>query len=153
LNELLRDVLSQLSIKISDSGARIEIPRPLPQISCDPIRTAAIFENLITNALKYNDKPEKLIEIGYTATPIAATTFYVRDNGIGVPKKHQEQIFRIFCRLHGRDEYGGGSGAGLTIARIHTKRQGGRIWLESEPNQGATFYFTLDSRLDAPTIP
>jgi signal transduction histidine kinase len=68
---------------------------------------------------------------------------YVRDNGIGIPQKHYEAVFRIFKRLHGRDEFGGGTGAGLTIARKIVERHGGRIWLDSLPGEGTTVYFTL----------
>ncbi len=70
-------------------------------------------------------------------------TFYVRDNGIGIDEKHQTEVFRIFKRLHGRNEFGGGVGAGLTIVKKIVERHGGTIRLESTKDEGTTFYFTL----------
>jgi len=69
--------------------------------------------------------------------------FYVKDNGIGIPAALQQAIFTIFKRLHPADKYGGGSGTGLTIVKKIVERHGGRIWLESVPGQGTTFFFTL----------
>ena len=96
-------------------------------------------------ARTFEDQPEKQIEIGCLENP--TLTFFVRDNGIGIPEKFHDAIFTIFRRLHGRNEYSGGTGAGLAIARKHIERHGGRLWLESNPGQGATFYFTLGSDL------
>ena len=122
------------------------MPEPLPKMRCDQARVGEIFRNLITNAIKYNDKPEKWIEIGVQngggALPLYV--FYVRDNGIGIRPNHLESIFRIFKRLHGRDRYGGGTGAGLTIVKKIVERHGGDIWVNSEPGEGTTFYFTLE---------
>ncbi len=141
INVLLQTVVENLSARIAETGARVDIPRLLPCILCDPIRTAAVFENLINNAIKYNDQAEKRVEINFLDGQVP--TFFVRDNGIGIPERHQDAIFTIFRRLHGRNDYGGGTGAGLTITRKHIERQGGRVWLESTPGQGSTFYFTL----------
>ena len=145
LNLLLRSVLEDLSTTIKNTETQIEIPQILPTLACDRIRVASVFSNLITNAIKYNDQTEKQIEIGYFENP--TLTFFVRDNGIGIPEKFHDTIFTIFRRLHGRNDYGGGTGAGLAIARKHIERHGGRLWLESIPGQGTTFYFTLGSGL------
>jgi len=67
----------------------------------------------------------------------------VKDNGIGIPEKHFDSIFRIFKRLHGREKFGGGTGAGLTIVKKIIERHNGRIWVESTPGEGTAFYFTL----------
>jgi light-regulated signal transduction histidine kinase (bacteriophytochrome) len=111
-------------------------------VVCDRIQVSEIFSNLISNAAKYNDKLDKWVEIGYQEG--SATVLYVRDNGIGIRERHFETVFRIFKRLHGRDEYSGGTGAGLTIARKIAERHGGRLWLESTPGEGTVFYFTLE---------
>jgi light-regulated signal transduction histidine kinase (bacteriophytochrome) len=172
LDELVHQVVATLGIARPQNSAEFRIPRPLPVVQCDLARVNELFTNLISNALKYNDKLEKWVEIGVIegdegggmregemgrwgdgemgrredsapSSVLRPPTFYVRDNGIGISKEYLEQIFQIFRRLHGRDEFGGGTGAGLTIARKIVERHGGRIWVESVPDQGTTFYFTL----------
>jgi signal transduction histidine kinase len=153
LNEIVAEVLESLAISLQESGTQIRIPRPLPTVRADRARVGEIFYNLIVNAVKYNDKPEKWIEIGAvieedteedTEGAGQPPVFYVRDNGIGIAEKHHESVFRIFKRLHGRDKFGGGTGAGLTIAKKIVERHHGRIWLESSAGEGTTFYFTLE---------
>ena len=117
-----------------------------------------MLRNLITNAMKYNDKPQKWIEIGASLrsppeddTPAGQNAasvqpplaLYVRDNGIGIREKHYGAVFRIFKRLHSRDQFGGGTGIGLTIVKKIIERHGGRIWVASQYGEGTTFYFTL----------
>jgi light-regulated signal transduction histidine kinase (bacteriophytochrome) len=97
----------------------------------------------IVEGSAYNDKPTKCVEIGVLDSSPARPVYYVRDNGIGIPEKHFESIFRIFKRLHARDRYGGGAGAGLTIVKRIVERHGGRIWLQSTAGQGTSFFFTL----------
>jgi chemotaxis family two-component system sensor kinase Cph1 len=126
----------------------IKVQPSLPEVRCDRVRVAMVFQNLIMNAIKYNDKAEKMIEIGCDASGITPV-FYVRDNGIGIEQNQHELIFQLFRRLHGRDAYGGGSGAGLTIAKKAVNRHGGHIWVESQPGTGSTFYFTLTTLRDA----
>lgn len=143
LNELVRAALESLQITLREEKVEIRVPRPLPTVRCDRVRVGEVFHNLITNAIKYNDKPAKWVEVGCQEAAGRPTVFHVRDNGIGIPQKHHEAIFRIFKRLHGRDKYGGGTGAGLTIVKKIVARHGGRIWVESRPGEGTTFYFTL----------
>ena len=156
LNELVQQAISTLTISRPESLIDFRIPRPLPKVQCDRAQVSELFTNLISNGIKYNDKAEKWIEIGYIEQKSApadpkreqsrrqvARIFYVRDNGIGVGRSHLDKIFQIFRRLHGRDEFGGGTGAGLTIARKIAERHGGKIWVESAPGRGSTFYFTL----------
>jgi light-regulated signal transduction histidine kinase (bacteriophytochrome)/HAMP domain-containing protein len=146
LNEIVAEVLDSVGINLRESHIEVRMPRPLPVVRCDRARVGEIFYNLLVNAMKYNDKPEKWIEIGFQEGARAAgrpPVFYVRDNGIGIPEKHLDSIFRIFKRLHGRDKFGGGTGAGLTIVKKIVERHNGRIWVESMSGEGTTFYFTL----------
>ncbi|AVH70577.1 ATP-binding protein [Nostoc sp. 'Lobaria pulmonaria (5183) cyanobiont'] len=151
LNELVPQVITTLTIARPQSKVEFRIPQAFHSIQCDRAQIIELFTNLISNAIKYNDKPEKWVEIGFIEgngeTKAAATsvTFYVRDNGIGILQEHLDKIFQIFRRLHGRDDFGGGTGVGLTIARKIVERHGGKIWVESTLTQGSTFYFTLSA--------
>jgi signal transduction histidine kinase len=138
LNEVVVEVLDSLGIHLQENHVAVRMPHPLPVVRCDRVRVRELFYNLILNAIKYNDKAEKWIEIGSTAGAL-----YVRDNGIGIQEKHFDAIFRIFKRLHGRDKFGGGTGAGLTIVKKIVERHNGRIWVESTYGEGTTIYFTL----------
>jgi chemotaxis family two-component system sensor kinase Cph1 len=118
-----------------------------------------VLLNLILNAIKYSDGPPR-IHVGSCAlsairdsvglvprslkSELDPSVVYVRDHGIGIPARHHEDIFKLFRRLHGREEYGGGSGAGLALCRRIITRNGGAIWLTSAPGEGSTFYFTLE---------
>ncbi|MBD2525785.1 ATP-binding protein [Nostoc sp. FACHB-133] len=151
LNDLVQQVIGTLTIARPQSEVDFRIPQPLKSVQCDRAQINELFSNLISNAIKYNDKPQKWVEIGCvegnSESKISPTslTFYVRDNGIGISEEHLDKIFQIFRRLHGRDDFGGGTGVGLTIARKIVERHGGRIWVESMPTIGSTFYFTLSA--------
>lgn len=148
LNELVASVIEVLSISQEETNELdIRITRILPDVRCDRIQVSEVFSNLITNAIKYNDKAHKIVEIGFLdqSTDESKITFYVRDNGIGIRQKHLDNIFRIFKRLHTAHQYGGGTGAGLTIAKKIVERHGGNIWVESIYGEGSIFYFTLPS--------
>ncbi|GAA4032854.1 ATP-binding protein [Actimicrobium antarcticum] len=160
LGVVVGEALDMLGSRLTESGVQVRLPRPLPVVQCDRVRAREIFANLISNAVKYNDKPAPLLEIGYVdagdinpaapwplaSSPVQkeALLFYVRDNGIGIEHRHQERVFQIFKRLHPRDAFGGGSGAGLAIARKLVEQHNGRIWFDSTPGVGTTFYFTLE---------
>ena len=148
LQRVVEDTLETLAPRLNAGNIEIRMPRPLPNVWASPSRIGEVFANLITNAIKYNDKPHKWVEIGYTqdldqSGQDTQIVLYVRDNGIGIPAQQHENIFRIFKRLHGRDDYGGGVGAGLTIVHKLIERHGGRIWIDSTPGEGSIFYFTL----------
>jgi light-regulated signal transduction histidine kinase (bacteriophytochrome) len=143
LGQLLTQVLDNLAGRISETGAEIVLPRALPTFRGDPERIRVVLENLIANAMKYNDQPRPRVEIGLVDGPVL--TLFVQDNGIGIAENHREAVFDVFRRLHGREEYGGGTGAGLAIARKHVERHGGRLWVESAPGGGSRFLFTLET--------
>lgn len=155
LGEVVREALEIVEPRIQEKPTRIEIPSRLPVVPCDHVRVREVVTNLLSNALKYNDKPERRIEIGCIArtedrdrgpAPAQAAgqnVYYVADNGIGVPARYLEQVFRLFRRLHRADAWGGGTGAGLTIAAKIVELHGGRMWVASEVGVGSTFYFTL----------
>jgi len=147
LNVVVQEILSLLHITLTQQGIEVRMPQLLPIVRCDRFRVREVFHNLILNAIKYNDKPHKWVEIGMLPSPppgmTPLATFYVRDNGLGIRPQHMEMIFTMFKRLHPRDDYGGGTGAGLTIAKKIIERHGGTLWVESTYGVGSTFYFTL----------
>jgi light-regulated signal transduction histidine kinase (bacteriophytochrome) len=157
LNELVEDALEMVGVRRHDDTCRISIPRPLPTIECNPVRVREIFSNLISNAIKYNLRDKPMVELTYISADADADAarqnappetegqiiYCVRDDGIGIEQRHFEQVFRMFKRLHGRDEFGGGMGAGLTVVQKVVQRHGGAIWLESTLGEGSCFYFTL----------
>jgi signal transduction histidine kinase len=156
LEEVVKETLDLFAVQLREAHVDVRLPSRLPTVRADRVWVGELLNNLLANAIKYNDKAEKWVEIGCTLPSdedgARQQVFYVRDNGIGIAVQHHEAVFGIFRRLHGRDEYGGGTGAGLTIVRKIVERHGGRIWLVSEPGVGSTFYFTLepyDGRTDA----
>ena len=107
----------------------------------DSTQLAQVFQNLISNAIKFHS--EKIPEINISAREEGEEwVFSVADNGIGIDPKHCERIFEVFKRLHKRREYPG-TGIGLSICKKIVERHGGHIWVESERNNGSVFYFTL----------
>lgn len=132
-------------------SGRIEVHPNLPVVYAHPPFLEQILANLITNAIKYSDE-DRVIEIGSRPReqPDGRVTFFVRDNGLGIPPEFQERVFQLFRRLHLPEERGGGSGAGLTIVRRMVERHGGTVELESAPGQGSTFYVTLSGQPNAP---
>ncbi|WP_443750857.1 sensor histidine kinase [Asticcacaulis solisilvae] len=143
LNRIVRDIELMMEVTLRERNAVIAIPEALPTIICDVPRVTELFRNLITNAVKYNDKPEKRIEVGVAGQEDGAPVFYVRDNGIGIEPRFFSDVFRIFKRLNEEDDAVKGTGVGLTFVKKIVERHGGRIWLESEPGAGTTFFFTL----------
>jgi len=122
-------------------SSKAEIIRDtLPKVMADSIQMVQLFQNLIGNAIKSHGEDKPRIHISSKQME-REWVFSVRDNGIGIPREQTEKIFEIFQRLN-KDKYPG-SGIGLAICKKIVERHGGRIWVESEPGKGATFYFTI----------
>ncbi|MEH2349326.1 MAG: GAF domain-containing protein [Nostoc sp.] len=154
---ILRSAIANLQIAIADCKA-IVTHDPLPKVMADSTQLTQVFQNLIGNAIKFCQNQQPQIHIG-VAKPNANLDgenlnsipsvdewlFWICDNGIGLESQYAERIFIIFQRLHGRDKYPG-TGIGLAICKKIIERHGGRIWVESKPGQGSTFYFTIPDR-------
>jgi signal transduction histidine kinase len=102
-----------------------------------------VFQNLLANAIRYRSEEPPSINVSAEQKP-GEWVFSVKDNGIGIDPEYKDQIFLIFQRLHGRDMPG--IGLGLSLAKRIVERHGGRIWVESQPGKGSTFYFTIPTK-------
>lgn len=150
LNDVIDEIRDDIRGFIEAHRAQVVVPQTLPCVSCDRQRITEVFTALIRNGVIYNDKPEPRVEIGVRPdAPLPhggeGMAFYVKDNGIGIKPEFQDVVFRIFKRLRSSgamDETG--TGAGLTFVKKIIERHDGRIWLESAPGVGTTFYFTLN---------
>lgn len=167
LNKVLADTLENMQSLLKESNVDIRLPKHFPTVNGDETRIGEVFQNLIANAIKYNDKPEKWVEIGCIWNGIekgqdrrmepgsekspddhsSSPVFYVKDNGIGILEKHFDSLFRIFKRLNGKNKFGDGTGAGTTIVKKIIEQHNGKIWLESKMGEGTTFYFTLGGKI------
>ena len=144
LNEVISDINELME---DEKSVKIIVPKSLPVIRCDKIRIREVFNNLISNSIKYNESSIKEITIGLEYQKVEERgrryVFYAKDNGIGIPKKFHLEIFRIFKRLHRVDAYGGGTGSGLTFVQKIVEAHRGEVWVESKEGEGATFYFSI----------
>jgi PAS domain S-box-containing protein len=140
LAEVMSDVLLNLGPAIQESGAAV-VQDSLPTVFADRGQMTQLLQNLIGNAIKFRDG--KLPQVHISAAETGDDwTISVRDNGIGIAPEHAERVFQIFQRLHTRDQYPG-TGIGLAVCKKIVERHGGKIWLDSTPGGGTTFYFTL----------
>jgi len=138
LNKLLPEIIDTLG---PPENIEIEVANNLPTVLCEQTRITQIFQNLLSNAVKYMDKPKGQIKVG----AVQEGDFYkfsISDNGPGIEGKNSERIFQIFQTLSPRDKYES-TGIGLTVVKKIVEIYGGKIWVESKPGQGSTFYFTL----------
>jgi light-regulated signal transduction histidine kinase (bacteriophytochrome) len=143
LNQVMSDVLNNLEYNIQEKKARVTVLGKMPEVKGHAFQLTALFQNLIGNALKFQDKsdPEVIVSVERDGKYYK---FSVKDNGIGIQPQYFDKIFEMFERLHLQDEYSG-SGLGLAICKRVVEFHKGKIWLESEPGKGTTFYFTLPS--------
>jgi signal transduction histidine kinase len=140
LNRVLADIMEDLGETIRASAAAVSVG-PMPTVRAGPVRVKQLFQNLISNAIKYRSAEPPRISI----TCADAGTHYIfscRDNGVGVPEEFREKIFRPFERLHTQEQVEG-SGLGLAICRRVVRMHGGRIWVEPAEGGGSVFRFTL----------
>ncbi len=133
-------VTANLSLQIDEKAARVT-HGPLPEVNADPSQLLQLLQNLVTNALKFNDKAAPRVHVS-SVLEGGLWHFTVQDNGIGIDPKYFDRLFVIFKRLHGRGEYPG-TGLGLALCKKIVERHGGRIWVDSTPGEGSTFHFTL----------
>jgi PAS domain S-box-containing protein len=141
LNSLVEDVVTLLAPEIEVRQVEWKIDE-LPFVGCDPILMRQVFQNLISNALKYSrPRSPAMIEIGQTEKE-GERVIFVKDNGVGFDMKYSDKLFGVFQRLHVAEEFEGNCIGLATVERI-IKKHGGRVWVEAELDRGATFYFTL----------
>jgi light-regulated signal transduction histidine kinase (bacteriophytochrome) len=139
---ILDGLLAERADEIRSRNVRVEISAPEMTARADREGFAQAIRNLLDNALRFTaDAPEPRIEIGGEVGPTRCT-LWVRDNGIGFDMRYHDRIFEIFQRLHGQEEYPG-TGIGLALVRKAMQRMHGRVWAESAPGAGATFYLEL----------
>lgn len=144
-DKLCQDVLNDLSISIEEVNADVSKDE-LPKINGNELQIRQLFQNLISNAVKYSD-PERKNNIHISTTiEHDKCKFIISDSGIGIAQEYFEKIFIIFKRLHGKDAYSG-TGIGLSICKKIVELHGGVIGLESEPGQGSSFYFTISGNI------
>lgn len=139
--DVVNEALELVHGRISQRGIAVSVSDGLSSVYGDHPRLVEVMQNLIDNAAKFmGDQPSPLIEIGQNSTINDMPLFYVRDNGIGIPEEFMENIFGLFNKLDARSE---GTGVGLALVKRIIEFHQGRIWAESEPGKGTTFYFTL----------
>ncbi|WP_116790428.1 sensor histidine kinase [Flavobacterium psychrotrophum] len=135
-NQLLDETVQTMMVP---NHIKVNIKQQMPKLEGNYYRFRQLFQNIIENAVKYNDKTDGLIEVGCDEGD-KEYVFFVKDNGRGIPKAYFEKIFNIFTKLDNNDN---SSGIGLSIVKKIVAYYQGRIWLESTENEGTTFYFTL----------
>lgn len=141
LKEVVTEVIGNLA---PPKNIRVEITNRLPTILADKVRISQVFQNLISNSIKYMDKSKGYIKIGCKDEK-SFWKFSVADNGPGIGKKYYEKVFKIFQTLGVRDDKES-TGVGLSVVKKIIELYGGKIWLESKVGKGTTFFFTIPKK-------
>jgi len=137
---IVDSVIADLTPSITEANATVT-RSDLPTLVADPVQMTQLFQNLISNAIKFRGDTPPAVRVTAERDK-HQWRFGIEDNGIGIAQEYADRIFVIFRRLHSRDEYPG-TGIGLSICKKIVERHGGRIWVESRPGDGSTFFFTL----------
>lgn len=143
LNATMAEVLANLKVAIESNGADVTFDN-MPQVTSDRLQMSQLFQNLISNAIKFRGESAPAIHVGVQRKE-NVWVFSVRDNGIGLDTRYAKKIFGMFSRLHAKADYPG-TGIGLAICKKIVENHGGIIWVDSQPGNGSTFYFTLPVR-------
>jgi len=136
VDEIVDQALADLSLELDAVAAEV-LREPLPRVEADPAQLRSVFQNLISNAIRYRSDEPLRVEIGW-----AGGALYVRDNGRGIDPVDRQRVFELFRRGSSPEEIDG-VGIGLALARRIVEAHGGELWLESEPMRGSTFFFTV----------
>jgi PAS domain S-box-containing protein len=139
MGAFLKELIASLDL---DTDVEVVIAKDWPPIEAEPTLVKQIFQNLISNAVKFNASPHKRVEIGWQPAEDGQCELFVRDNGIGIEPRHHERIFRVFQRLHTSEEYQG-TGVGLAIVKKASGKLHGSVRLESQAGEGSTFFVAL----------
>jgi signal transduction histidine kinase len=147
LADLIQEVITALQPQIETKGIQITVMQDLPWVYGEKKRIIQVMENLLSNAIKYigKENPSPRIEVGVQEQD-GRKVIFVRDNGIGIEKIYFEKIFQVFQRLPSAKKIEQGTGVGLAIVKRVIEYHGGKVWLESEPGKGTTFFFTLKNK-------
>lgn len=145
---IIDGIVEDLAEWLAERNASVDIVSELPEVRADPLKLKTVFQNLIVNGLKYNNADAKLVEIGFRPAADVdgadlRNVFFVRDNGIGIADEDHDKVFDIFTRLNLDEEYGEGTGAGLSFVRKIIESNGGDVRFTSQPDVGTTFFVTL----------
>lgn len=153
----LGDMASQLALTVAgrsaDARVSFHLGADLPCVLADRTLTSILLDRLLSNAILYNERRDRHVWFDRVAMPSrdlpsGHDAYAVRDDGIGIPARHHDDVFDMFRRLHAHDKYRGGVGAGLTVARAIVARHGGTMWIESAAGAGTTIVFTLPIAVD-----